>query len=83
MRGFVPDQFHEGFGRFAFNIQHDFSFQLAEPVVRQKKGNEDHRQIDRHKPFIADVARRIEGQPFLREFAVKFFDERLEFGPFQ
>ncbi len=78
MRRFVPDEFHEPFRRFAFDFKNDFTFELPQPVVREKERDENRRDADGHKPFVADVAGRMKGQPFLRQLVVKLLDQRLE-----
>ena len=50
----------------------------AQPVVHEKKRNEDRRNTDRHEPFIADVTRRMKHQSLRRKLVVKLLDERLE-----
>ncbi len=52
----------------------------AQPVVDEKKRNENRRNADRHEPFIADVTRRTKDQSVRVELVVKLPDERLERG---
>src|ERR1041385_3850207 len=40
---FVPDQFHERLRRAAFHFEHHRFFERAEPLVNEKKRNEDRR----------------------------------------
>src|SRR5687767_1549045 len=83
MRCFVPDQLHEPFRRFAFDLEHHLSLQLAQPFLREKEGNEDRRNADGHEPFVADVAGWMEEQSLLRKFVMKTLDERLQFRALQ
>ena len=83
VRGLVAHQPHEPFRRFAFHFQHHPALEFAQPVVRQEKRNEDRRDADGHKPFVADVTRRMEGQALLRKLLIELLDERLKLGALQ
>ena len=61
-----------------FDFEHHLLFELAQPVVDEKKRNENRRDADRHEPFIADVTRRMKGQAFGRKLVVELLDERFE-----
>ena len=40
--------------------------QGEQPLMDEKKRDKDRRNADRHEPFVAKVAGRMEDQPFLR-----------------
>ncbi len=56
--GFVPDESHEPLSGSALHFEHHRFLQRAQPIVHQKKRNENCRDADRNKPFVADVTRR-------------------------
>ena len=66
VRGLVSHQPHEPFRRFPFHLEDHLALQSAQPVVHQKKRNENRRDADRNKPFVADVAGQLENQAFPR-----------------
>ena len=49
--------------------------------MHEKKGNENGRYTDRHKPFVADVTRRMKNKSIRRKFVVKLLDQRFERRP--
>src|SRR5439155_5292833 len=51
----MPHQFHEPLRRSAFDFEHHRALERAQPVVHEKKWNENRRDADRYKPLIADV----------------------------
>src|SRR5205814_5468359 len=55
-----------------------FSFQGAQPVMREKKRDEDCRNTDRHEPFVADVSWGVKYQSFGGDLGVKLADERFK-----
>src|SRR6266487_4748731 len=78
VRGLVAHQAHEPLRRFAFDFEHQLALKFTQPLMRQEKRNENCRDADRHEPFVADVAGRMEDQSFLRQLAVKLLNERLK-----
>ena len=51
--------------------------------MHEKKRNKNGRNTNRHKPFIANVTRRMKYQSLRRKLVVKLFDQRLERRPLQ
>ncbi len=78
VRRLVPHELHEPFLGLALDLHDHLAFELAEALVREKKGDEDGRDPDRHKPFVPDVAGRAERQPARFQFRVELLDMRLE-----
>ena len=74
----VSHQFHEPLCRLALDLEHHRPLQRAQPVVHEKKRHEDRRDPDRHKPFIADVTRRMKREPMRRKLVIELTDERFE-----
>ena len=81
MRRLVADQFHEVIGSFAFDFEHHFPFQRPQPVMHEKKRNENRGNPDRHKPFIADVTARMKDESFRRKLVVQLLNQWLEGRP--
>src|SRR5882724_5170827 len=63
---FVPHHFHEPVRGFAFDLEHHRPLQRAQSLVYEKERNKDRGDANRHKPFIANVARRVKYQAFCR-----------------
>jgi hypothetical protein len=80
MRGFMPDEFHEPFFCFALDFENDFPFQVPKPVVRQKERNENRRNANGHKPFVAQVTRGMESKSLLSQLIVEALNQRLQRG---
>ena len=74
----MPYQSHEPVGRLSLDFEHHRPLQRAQPVVHEKKRNEDRRDTDRHEPFIADVSWRMKRESLGRKLIVKLPDERFE-----
>src|ERR1700726_1490074 len=72
--GLVPDQFHEPLRRFPLDFEHHGPFQRAQPVVHQKKRNENRWDSYRDEPFVADVAGWMKYQSFPGQLVVKLLD---------
>ncbi len=75
---FMPHEFHEPLLGSALDFQHHGPLERAQPVMHQIKGDENCRDPDGHKPFVAHVTRRMKGQALARKFVVELFDQRLE-----
>ncbi len=52
--------------------------QRAQPVVDEKKRNENRRDADGHEPFIANMTGRMKREALGRKLVVKLPDERLQ-----
>jgi hypothetical protein len=76
--GFVSHQFHEPLRCSPFDFEHHRPLQRAQPVVNEKKWNEDRRYADGDEPFIADVTWRMKHQFLCRKFVVQLSGERLK-----
>ena len=63
---------------FAFHFEDQLALQLAQSLMHEKKWNKDRRDAHRHKPFVANVARRMKHEALLREFVIKLPDERFK-----
>ena len=74
----VPHQFHKPLRRFAFHFEHHRALQRAQPVVHEKERNENRRDADRYKPFIAYVTRRMKQESLCRKLVIKLPDQRFE-----
>ena len=74
----MPHQFHEPLRRLALDLEHHGSLQCAQPIMDEKKRNEDYRDTDRYEPLVADVTWRMEHKPLCRELVVELLNERLK-----
>src|SRR4030095_4887777 len=78
VRCLMANQLHEPLRCSSFDLKNDLAFQLTQPVVREKEGDEDRRDADGDKPFVADVAGGMKREALLRKLAIKLLNERLE-----
>ena len=61
-----------------FDFEHHCPLQRPQPIVHEKKRNEDGRDTDRHEPFIADVTGRMKGESLGRKLVVELPDQRFQ-----
>src|SRR5436309_13010283 len=74
----VSHQFHEPLRRSAFHFEHHRALQRTQPLVDEKKRNENRRDTDRYEPFIANVTWRMKHQALYRKLVVKLPNKWFE-----
>src|SRR5437773_8789092 len=74
----VSHQLHKPLFRSALDLEHHRPLQRAQPVVDEKKRDEDRRDADWHEPLIANVRWRMKRESICRKFVVELPDERFE-----
>src|SRR5436305_7328468 len=74
----VPHQLHKPLFRSALDLEHHRPLQRAQPIVDEKKRDEDRRDADRHEPLIADVTWRMKPKSLFRKLVVELLDQWFE-----
>ena len=55
----MSHQLHEPLGRLSFDLEHHSPLERPQPIMREKKRNENGWDANWHKPFVTDMARRM------------------------
>src|SRR5438034_5541740 len=74
----VPHQFHKPLFRSALDLEHHRPLQRAQPVVDEKKRNENRLDTNWNEPFITDVTGRMKYKAVSRKLVVELPNERFE-----
>src|SRR5439155_22895672 len=73
----VPHQLHKPLFRSALDLEHHRPLQRAQPVVNEKKRDEDRGDADWNEPLIANVTWRMKHESVRRKLVVELTDERF------
>src|SRR5207249_4590981 len=73
--GLMPHQLHKPIFRSSLDLEHHRPLQRPQPIVDEKKRNENRRNTDRHEPFIADVTRGMKHESVRRKLVVELLDQ--------
>ena len=60
--------------RAAFHFHHHLLFEPLQPRMREIERDGDGRASFRAKPFVAEITKGLEGDPFRDEFAIEVLD---------
>src|SRR5205814_7355327 len=67
----MSHQLHKPLFRSSLDFEHHRPLQRPQPVVDEKKRNENRRDTDWHEPFVANIAWRMKHQPLRRKLIVE------------